>query len=299
MPELPEVETIKRQLEKKLVGLTISDVEVRNEKSFTGKRLEVTGKKIAGVERRGKMMVWELADSGQARMTGNKEIASSPAKPDPRNDKLFLVFHLKMSGQILYATRKDGKRDTLREDKHVRVVFHFNDGSKLYFRDVRKFGWIKIISNLKSSNLFGSLGAEPFSSDFTTDYLSQIAGKTKKPIKTLLMEQTKIAGIGNIYSNEALFLAKIRPTRTGKSLTPKEIETLYNSILAVLEEGISHEGSSGKDKGYVTAFGESGKHQKYFKVYQREGEKCKSCGETIQRIVIGGRGTFFCGECQK
>jgi formamidopyrimidine-DNA glycosylase len=290
MPELPEVETIKRQLDKMITGLMIKEIEIRSPKSFIGKRKDVLGKKITGFKRWGKMI--------QIVLKGKKD----------------LLVHLKMTGQLIFvekckvqsakcktkAKSLNLKNEITLPGKATRVIFTFTDNSHLFFNDTRKFGWIKVVQSAKRKvqNL-NSLGVDPFSPDFTINYLSQIASKTNKPIKTFLMDQTKIAGIGNIYANEALFLAKIRSTRTGKSLSGKEIKTLYNSILEVLKEGITHQGSSGKDKGYVNALGESGRHQNFFWVYQREGERCKRCGGSIERMVVGGRGTWYCRKCQK
>lgn len=276
MPELPEVETIKRQLEKAIAGKTIVDIEVRNAKSFVGNKQEVISKKVTGVKRIGKMIHIEVE--------GQKD----------------LLIHLKMSGQLLYSNKQQAISNKLETDKHVRVVFKFNDGSRLYFRDVRKFGWIKIVQSLKFKvqNLT-VLGVEPFSDKFSVEYLKKVTKNWRRPVKILLMEQSKIAGIGNIYANEALFLAGIHPQRLANSLTEEEIKRLYNGILKALEEGIKHQGSSSRDRGYVMINGELGRHQDYFRVYQRDGDKCYKCGGIIERMVIGGRGTWVCRKCQK
>lgn len=280
MPELPEVETIKRQLDKLITGLTIKEVEILTPKSFIGNKKEIVGKKIEKVKRFGKMIY--------IKVSGKKD----------------LLIHLKMTGQLIFVTRKNDKRQTtnVRDNlpiKATRAIFTFTDNSHLYFNDNRKFGWIRLVDDEELIEKNNRLGIEPYTEKFNVGNFSRIVNKTNKAIKLLLMEQEKISGLGNIYANEALFLAKINPTRKSNALNGKEIKTLYNSILEILDEGISHQGSSGKDKGYVTATGETGKHQNYFWVYQRKGEKCKRCGGTIKRMLMGGRGTFFCEKCQK
>lgn len=279
MPELPEVETIKRQLSQMITGLIIKEIEIKAPKSFVGEKKEIIGRKIEELRRFGKMIHIVLS--------GEKD----------------LLIHLKMTGQLIFATRRNGKRQTNNiSDYHpikaTRAIFTFTDNSHLYFNDNRKFGWIRVVDDDELKNKYSMLGIEPYTDKFNIDSFSKIVKKTDKAIKLILMEQGKISGLGNIYANEALFLAKIKPTRKSNSLSIKEIKTLYNSILEVFDEGIKHQGSSGKDKGYVTALGESGKHQNYFWVYQREGEKCKRCGGVIERRLVGGRGTFFCHKCQ-
>jgi formamidopyrimidine-DNA glycosylase len=287
MPELPEVETIKRQLGPMIKGLTIKEIEVRSSGSFVGEKREIIGKKITEVSRFGKMIYIEV--------TGEKD----------------LLIHLKMTGQLIFVTSRQGTHNKLKNGKRktetmisrlpakgTRVIFTFTDNSHLYFNDNRKFGWIRVVDDNDLKLKKEVLGIEPYTESYNLDNFSQVVKKANKAIKLLIMEQGKISGLGNIYANEALFLAKIKPTRKGNSLSGKEIKTLYNSILKVLEEGIAHQGSSGKDKGYLTAKGEMGEHQNYFQVYQREGEKCRRCSSEIKRIVIGGRGTFFCDNCQ-
>ncbi|MDP3726711.1 MAG: DNA-formamidopyrimidine glycosylase [bacterium] len=183
--------------------------------------------------------------------------------------------------------------------KTTHVIFTFSDGSKLFYNDVRKFGWIKIIrtSEVAKLKIITEFGPEPLTSKFTEEKFKKTASASKSPIKTLLMDQKKIAGVGNIYANEALFDAGIDPRRKAKKLSNEEIKKLYASILKVLKEGIKYGGSS--ENAYVDALGGRGKMQEHFKVYGKDGEKCPKCKGVIKRIALGGRGTFFCPKCQE
>jgi len=285
MPELPEVETIKRVLEKTIVGKTIKNIEVRKAKIFQGKPEEVIGRKIERIERRGRMLIIKLS-GGKA-----------------------LVVHFKLTGQMVWIPRA-GERVTFGHPipfagtklpaKTTHVIFDI-DGGRLFYNDLRQFGWIKVITNyeLRITNYLKNLGLEPFDKEFTTEYLQQIFSRTSKPIKLVLMDQTKIAGVGNIYANEALFEAGILPTKPAKKLRNEEIKKLREAIIKVLEEGIKYGGSSAKDEAYIKPTGEPGNYQQHFRIYQRAGEKCRKCGTIIKRINLGGRGTFWCPKCQK
>lgn len=288
MPELPEVETIKLGLQDKIIGLRISDIEVRVGKIFQGDKKEVIGAKIKNISRRAKILIFDL-DNGKS-----------------------LVIHLKLTGQLVY--HKDGSQatfghpipfaGTILPAKTTHVIFTFSDGSKLFYNDVRKFGWMKIVesSKLKVQSFFKDLGPEPPVTDsaknnLTIEQFNNMVSKSNIPIKVLLMDQKKIAGVGNIYANEALFLAGIDPKRLAKKLSSGEIKKLYASILKVLKEGIKYGGSS--ENAYVDALGGFGKMQKHFRVYGKNGKKCPKCKGAIKRIALAGRGTFFCPKCQK
>jgi formamidopyrimidine-DNA glycosylase len=285
MPELPEVETIKRVLEKSIVGKTIKNIEVRKAKIFQGRPEEVIGRKIEGIERRGKMLIIKLS--------GDKA----------------LVIHFKLTGQMVWIPEA-GERVTVGHPipfagtelpaKTTHVIFEI-DGGKLFYNDLRQFGWIKVITNyeLRITDYLKNLGPEPFDKEFTVEYLQRIFSRSSKPIKLVLMDQTKIAGVGNIYANEALFEAKILPTKPAKQLSNEAIEQLRKAIIKVLEEGIKYGGSSAKDEAYIKPTGEPGSYQQHFRVYQRAGQKCRKCGTIIKRINLGGRGTFWCPNCQE
>ncbi len=291
MPELPEVETIRRGLETHIVGCTIEDIEIRLAKQFAGDPQLVIGSKIIAVRRFGKGLVIDLDNSYS------------------------IVIHLKMTGQLVVSRRLL----TIGEDKYpnkwTHVIFKIKDQklnikntnqrlkindpfSFLYYNDIRQFGWIKIVKADEVNNLpfFKSLGLEPLK-DLTIIRFGKMVKCFRSPIKSLLMDQGKIAGIGNIYANDALFAAKIHPNRQAQLLTQAEIKKLFKAIEGVLKKGIETGGAS--EWNYLNVLGEKGGYQNFFQVYNREGEKCKHCSSLIERIKMGGRGTFYCPVCQR
>lgn len=275
MPELPEVETIKTQLNKSLTGLVFNRLEMLDKKAarfVDSKSLQkIIGVKIKRVKRRAKILLLEF------------------------NNNYCLVFHLKMTGQIIL----NNSGINYLPNKHTRLILYFSKQKKIYFQDLRKFGWVKILynKNLDSNLLNHILGPEPFDKSFSLEYFSKELGKTKKPIKTFLLDQTKIAGIGNIYANEALFVAKIYPGLSSNKLNERQIKKLHQAIKKVLAKGIELKGASDQD--YLDAHGNKGEYQKHFLVYKRKGENCKFCKKPIKRIALGGRGTFYCSQCQR
>jgi formamidopyrimidine-DNA glycosylase len=266
MPELPEVETIRRGLEECLVGRRIDGVEIHLAKQFAGDIRDVVGAEVVGVNRHGKGLVIDL-DNGYS-----------------------LAIHVKMTGQLIYGSHL--------EDGHVHVVFGLDNGRFLFYRDIRQFGWIRVIrsSELKVLSFFRDLGPEPLK-DLTGEKFFEIVGGSRMPIKLLLMDQKKIAGIGNIYANDALFVARIDPRRVALSLAREEMTALFEGVEEVLRRGIEMGGAS--EWNYVNVLGEKGGYQNFFQVYRREGSQCTRCGGKIERIKLGGRGTFFCAGCQK
>jgi formamidopyrimidine-DNA glycosylase len=286
MPELPEVETTARILKTKLVGKKISDIKIFSPKQFPDNPKLVIGSKITDVKRRAKILVIYL-------------------------DKFVLTAHLKLTGQFVYADKTEGEKAVFGHPiplsggnslpgRSTRVVLKFTDQSALFFNDLRKFGWIKILAKNKFNiETFSQLGVEPFSDKFTSKALKLMFDKTKRAVKTVLMDQKIIAGIGNIYANEALFFAKIHPQRPANSLSKKEIDLLKKAVLKVLEKGIANQGTSAADDAYIKPDGSKGKNQNYLSVYQKTGKDCIYCKGKIKKITIGGRGTFFCPICQK
>ena len=283
MPELPEVETIKRSLNKAIIGQTIDEVEVRDYKLFRGKRHDVLGAKIEEIGRRAKMLIWKLS-----------------------NGK-YLLFHLKMTGQMLYDS-EDHKliaggghpdREYLQKPPHkfTHIIFTLSKGH-LYFNDLRKFGWIKVLDEEALKSEVAKIGPEVDWPEFSFEYFVEATNrKSRTKIKTVLMEQSLIAGIGNIYSDEILFKAKILPTRLVKELSETELRCIYDSIEPVFELAIKHGGTSLKD--YRRLDGSQGDYLHYANVYHRNGQPCKVCGTEIERTVVNGRSSHFCPKCQK
>lgn len=285
MPELPEVETIRRGLVSRVVGATVKEVEVRAVKVAQGDLQQLVGQTITEVRRHGKLLVFML-DSGAA-----------------------FEVHLKMTGQLLWkgpgkeavmgGHPSQGYLDPL-PHKHTHVIIHFADGATLYFNDLRKFGRVAYLSSeaLASHPFVQSLGPEPFDPGFTVVYLKEkLQKKSKTPIKTFLLDQTNIAGLGNIYADESCFRAHILPTRLTGALKPKEIEALHGAIKETIELAIKYGGSSERD--YVNAIGEKGTYLKVACVYHRTGLPCtRNDGGVIQVVKVNGRSTHFCPVCQ-
>lgn len=282
MPELPEVETIRTQLADKLIGRKIAGVEVRLPKIWEGDKTQVIGHKITDVQRRAKLLIVKL-DNGKN-----------------------IVVHLKMTGQLIYG---EGASDiisfpnpipfagTSLPAKTTHVILKLDKGV-LFFNDMRQFGWIRIVNNEElREKIDEKLGPDALGKDFTEEYLAKICANWGRPIKLLLLEQSKIAGIGNIYANEALWYAGISPMKRGREV--KNIKDLYEAIKKVLEMGLKYHGSSAGDEAYVDALGRAGEMQNHTVVYQKAGSECPRCQHKIVRGQIGGRGTFFCPKCQK
>ncbi|MBA7631118.1 Formamidopyrimidine-DNA glycosylase [subsurface metagenome] len=265
MPELPEVETIKNELSPYVIGRSVSSVSFSWEGIVRRPSLEefcsrLIGQRITGVGRRGKYLILSLS-SGQS-----------------------LIIHLKMTGSLWLKP----------PEKFVRAIIHLNDGSNIYFRDPRKFGIMWLVDDKES--VTSKLGPEVLEAGFTAKILAQRLKKRTAPIKALLCDQSLIAGIGNMYADEALFLAKIHPMRAGGSLTEKEVERLHRAIRQVLRAGINEKGASTDT--YFRPSGEPGTAHFQFRVAHRRGESCPVCGTPLQRIPVRNRGSYFCPKCQ-
>ncbi len=279
MPELPEVETIKRNLRPNIIGKTISEIEILSPKNFIGDKKSAIGKKIVKVERYGKVLILTLS---------NNE---------------YLNIHFKLSGQMLFSENVNKavfknpipftKSNTMPANT-TRVIIKFKNGSGLFFNDLRKFGWIKV-----SDKPLIPKGIDVLSKKFTPNVIEGLTNKTRRPIKVLLMDQDLITGIGNIYANDSLFLAKIHPQRPANSLNKNEVKNLHKAILQEIKKGINDQGSSGADEAFILPDGSKGKHQRNFLVYQREKQPCLICKTIIKRIKHHGRSSFFCPHCQK
>jgi formamidopyrimidine-DNA glycosylase len=282
MPELPEVETIRRQLSLELVGKKIAKVDVLREKSFGGDARKMKGWIVDEVGRKAKVI--EISFKGI---------------------NVVMIIHLKMTGQLVFV---DGKKrvagghptaDWIKElpSKHTRVVIDFTNGSKLFFNDMRVFGWMRLVDKEKYEKEIRKTAPDVTDKEFSLQYFSDLVKKTNKAVKLLLVDQEKIGGVGNIYANDALYLAKVMPNRKANSLSNLEIINLLASIREVINKGIKYGGASAAN--YVDTKGMGGTYQEHFLVYQKDGEKCNKCGGKIQKMKIGGRGTFFCPKCQK
>lgn len=275
MPELPEVETIVRGAKEKLVGKTIKDVEIRWAKTVSDKPEEfkklVSKAKITGARRRGKIIILDLSNDYS------------------------LIIHLKLTGQLIYQDTQPLPH------KYTQVIFEFTDGSHLFFNDLRKFGWLRAISTpgVEEVKEVKNLGIEPTDKNFTLEYFKNLLKKrAKAKIKLLLMDQTLISGIGNIYANEILWEAGVDPRRPAGSLSEKETQAIYQAIPKILAIALKLGGSS--ENTYVRLDGSKGNFMDYAKVYQKAGKSCvRKDGGIIQRITVSGRGTFFCPKHQK
>ncbi|MBI2268605.1 MAG: bifunctional DNA-formamidopyrimidine glycosylase/DNA-(apurinic or apyrimidinic site) lyase [Candidatus Blackburnbacteria bacterium] len=296
MPELPEVETIRMGFEKYLVGKTIEDVEVRLPKIIqSGNIKNLVGGKIIKIRRFGKVLVLDL------------------------DYKLSLVVHIKLTGQFIYQGPDRPKESEISKkyvgnvpNRFTHVIIKLkSQNSKvksgqtsfLYYNDIRQFGWIRVVptDEVEKSPFIDKLGPDPIrlSSQvtLTLDNFRQILESKKTAIKVLLMDQKKIGGVGNIYANDALFLAGIDPRRPAGKLLSHEAMKLYWAIIEVLKRGLKYGGAT--EANYVNILGEPGGYQKHFLVYGKENQPCPNCGGKIIKTRINGRGTYFCPHCQK
>jgi formamidopyrimidine-DNA glycosylase len=287
VPELPEVETVCRQLEPELEGRRIERLEVLDARwcrPVPPPELEgaVRGRTIQGLGRRGKYLLLTL-DRAQTlvmhlRMTGNLILVEDGSTLDPSE------------GRRLY----ENERST--SERHLRARFALDDGRELWFTDPRRFGEAFLIDDLGLEDRFIRLGVEPLSGEFTPAALGEIAAGRTAPLKSFLLEQSGIAGVGNIYADEALFRARLHPLSPAGSMKPEHHEALRDGVVAALEAGIDGGGASIDD--YRDGRGERGRMQDEFLVHTRAGEPCPRCDGTIERIVVSGRSTYFCPGCQ-
>lgn len=282
MPELPEVETIRRQLNEVLTGKVVMQVEVLRENSFLGNPRGIERGRIKEIKRKSKVIEVLFENKGK-----------------------MVIIHLKMTGQLIYTNGEkrilgghpspDWVNDL--PSSHTRVVWTFEDGSKLFFNDMRVFGWMKVVDKDKYEKEMRKTAPDVVDDDFTADYLFNILKKTKKTVKLVLLDQDKIGGLGNIYVNDALYMAGINPERKADSLSRDEVEKLHEAAVKVINLGIKYGGASASN--YVHVSGLGGTYQDHFLVYKRDGQKCFRCGGTIKKKKLGGRGTFYCPNCQK
>lgn len=288
MPELPEVETVCRQLDPELCGTTIERLGVldprwcRPEPPATLEKA-VSGATIEGLDRRGKYLLLGLDGDRtlvmHLRMTGNLVLAEGGDTLDPSE------------GRRLY----EGERST--SERHLRARFRLGDGRELWFTDPRRFGEAFLVeSEAALVARFAKLGVEPLSDEFTPEHLGEVAAGRTAPLKSFLLDQSRLAGVGNIYADEALFRARLHPLSPAGSMRPEHLEALRDAVVAALEAGIEGGGASIDD--YRDGRGERGTMQDEFLVHTREGEPCPRCETPIVRIVVSGRSTYYCPSCQ-
>ncbi|AZB43895.1 DNA-formamidopyrimidine glycosylase [Bacillus sp. FJAT-42376] len=273
MPELPEVETVRRTLIELVKGKTIAEIDVRWPKMIKKPddvfqfQDALKGQVIRDIGRRGKFLMFSL-------------------------DDYVLVSHLRMEGKYgLY-------RDEEEPGKHTHVIFRFGDGTHLRYDDVRKFGTMHLFEKGKEQHdlPLSQLGPEPFSNEFSADYLADILSRTNRMIKVVLLDQRVVTGLGNIYVDEALFRARLHPEKPAKELSINEVHDLKESIISTLGEAVEQGGST--IRSYVNSQGKTGMFQLQLFVYGRKAEPCKVCGTAIEKKTVGGRGTHYCPNCQ-
>lgn len=291
MPELPEVETIRRDLSA-LIGKKIIALNIINPKTASHSAAffasALVGKKLVEIERRGKLLILVF----------------------PRD--LFLLIHLKMTGQLIYQSKNKKivgghslavgsyEKSVGGElpNKHTRAVFYFSGGGELFFNDLRKFGYLKLVNGAALKEILEKgYGPEPLTPEFTASRLKEILKTKKTNIKAVLLNQKFIAGLGNIYVDESLFAAKIRPTRLANSLKPKEVEKLFKEINKLIKKAIEYRGTTFSN--YVDSKGQKGNFSSLLKVYGKSKSACPVCGTDILKIKLAGRGTHYCPNCQK
>lgn len=282
MPELPEVETVKLRLTSYIVGHTIRNIEIRLSKIFQGDKACLLGGKIIGVRRIAKVLIIDC------------------------DNRYSIVIHSKLTGQLLYRgpNLKDPPTISTKvaggaPGPHTHVTFVLDNGGCLYYNDIRQFGWIKVVrtSDVEVIPFIKSLGPEPFDG-LRADRFEKILLSSSRPIKVVLMDQEKIGGVGNIYTNDALWLSGMNPKQPAKSLSMKEIKKLYEALLTVLTDGLKWGGAS--ELTFVTPDGKDGQYQEHTRVYGKKGDLCIRCKKAkIEKYFLSGRGTYVCPNCQK
>ncbi len=307
MPELPEVETIKQELDELIKGKKISSIKVNLAKEVKSSlvvfKRKLKGARIKRIKRRAKMLLIEIT-------------------PREQKKSEWLVFHLKMTGQIIYRSqplsprrkaggsspyqgeqkyRLAGGGHPINQDlanlpnKYSHVILNLDDGSQIFFNDTRQFGWVKLVNEKELKELELNLGPEPL--EINWQVFKNLIKNKKTAIKPLLMDQKVLAGIGNIYAQEACWCAKISPLRRADSLNEKEIEELFSCLKKILRLAIKKKGTTAAN--YVDAFGRAGSMWPYLKVYGRVGQKCLRCGKKLKQIKQAQRSTVYCVFCQK
>jgi formamidopyrimidine-DNA glycosylase len=299
MPELPEVETVRRRLLTCLPGLLLREVvvndwtvSVQTEQELNG---YLAGRRVTGLRRRGKYLLVDFGSREGGGPDGPGTAGDGPDDPDAAatggySGPSVAVIHLRMTGQLVFRP-KPGERP-------ARFEWHLEPATTLCFQDVRRFGRLQAFAPAAEAEYFAvrQMGPEPFGPDFTVAYLREALSNRRAPLKAFLLDQRRIAGVGNIYADEALFRARLHPLRAAGSVGPREAQRLHAAVIETLQAGIDHEGSS--IESFIDPAGQRGSFQEILSVYQRTGEPCRACGTTVERVVVGGRGTHYCPCCQ-
>lgn len=284
MPELPEVETIKNDLREKILNKKITEAAVRKKRLVRGSALKFSqilrNNSFVDVDRIGKLIIFKLSQGG------------------------FMLVHLKMTGQLVYEFGSvlvagghfTDNFQTL-PNKHSHVIFKFKDGSRLYYNDLRQFGFLEIVDQKKLETIKAKYGLEPLTPDFTlANFKKALAGR-RAAIKAVLLNQSTIAGIGNIYADEILFAAGVAPFRPANSVSERELKNIFQAASAILKKAIKYRGTTFSN--YVDSNGHKGGFSRFLRVYGRSGQKCYECGQVIKKVKLAGRGTSYCENCQK
>jgi formamidopyrimidine-DNA glycosylase len=294
MPELPEVEHVVRALRRAVFGRRILSTEIKLAKlilplprSVFRRKLKDT--RITGVDRRGKFILIKLENDG-ALPNGR---ASDTASAQKRG--LVLVVHLRMTGKFLSLAPDEEL------PKHAHAIFYLDNERRLVFADQRQFGVMKLVaaSRLTRARGISELAPEPFSDEFSLVYLKGVLARSRRTLKTLLLDQTKVLGLGNIYAAEALFRARINPFKSAATLSSRRTERLHQAILDVLSDAIADSSTSRVDLEAPDGFSYGEAFERFWQVYEREGEPCVKCGSPIRRVAHGGRSTYWCPRCQR
>ncbi len=287
MPELPEVETVRRGLHRLIIGRVVKAADSDNPKSFPNAKHDVEafliGATVSNVRRRAKVLMIDLSTD------------------------YTLVIHLKMTGQLVFVGEQrfgaGHPNDSLINhlpDKSTRVSLTFTDDTKLFFNDQRKFGWMRLMPTVEVPNIdfMKKVGPEPLEADFTpSEFAARFKRRAGTSIKAALLDQSVVAGVGNIYADESLWGAKIHPKRLVRDIKPREFALLYTDLRAVMNLAIDKGGSSNQT--YINAEGEKGRYMDFARVFRREGQECPRCGTVIIKFKAAGRGTHICPHCQK
>jgi len=285
MPELPEVETIRQDLRKKILHKKIKNVIVTQKARMNMNHPDfvksLKNKEFVEIDRIGKLIIFVLSKN------------------------IYLLVHLKMTGQLIYERGRqmiggghsDNQMPVNLPDKFTRATFEFADGGKLYFNDMRRFGYLKIVNEKELQIEKAKYGIEPLQTNFTLANFKQALQNRKTSIKAVLLNQKLIAGVGNIYADESCFIAGVKPSTRVNKLTSIQVKELYKAIEKIIKQAIEKRGTTFNH--FRDSDGNKGNFVKYLKVYGRAGEKCKKCGSILKSLRVAGRGTVYCINCQK